>query len=131
MVSLEIGIDSFASALADSLINYTTEIAEEVKKETDRSMRQLVSLTKNDAPELTGDYKKSITSKTVHETQFSKTKVWYVKNGEHTLTHLLEDGHALRNGGRAEAHPHIRKNVAVVTEQYEKNVKEIIKNASK
>lgn len=128
---MEIDIGNLADTLVEGLKNYTVDIADNVKQETDESMKQLVSLTKADAPELTGDYKKSITSKTVSETQFSKVKVWYVKNGEHTLSHVLEDGHALRNGGRAHARPHIRKNVATVTEQFEKKVEDIIKNASK
>lgn len=39
------------------------------------------------------------------------------------LPHLLENGHALRNGGRSKAFPHIGKIEEMITEEFEKAVK--------
>ena len=44
------------------------------------------------------------------------------------LTHLLEYGHALRQGGRARAFPHIKSVELEINKKIEQRVKEIIEN---
>lgn len=122
---------SFTDDLLDMLESYTGNVADGVKKLADKTMKEFVEATKQDAPERTGDYKNAITSKTLAETRFTKVKVWYVKPPYHSLAHLLEDGHVKQNGGRVKARPHIRKNAEKAIKKFEEGTEEIIKNAGK
>ena len=60
----------------------------------------------SNAPEDTGKYAKSWTTKKVRETSQTLTMVVHSKN-RYQLAHLLEYGHAKRNGGRVEGKAHI------------------------
>lgn len=122
---------NFTDDLLNMLESYTGNVADGVKKLADKTMKEFVDNTKQDAPELTGDYKEAITSKTLYETRFSKGKLWFVKSPHYRLTHLLEDGHVKQNGGRVKARPHIRKNAEKAIKKFEEGTEEIIKNAGK
>ena len=122
---------TFTDELLKELINYTGNVADGVKKLADATMKEFVEDTKADAPENTGDYRKAITSTTLSETRYSKTKVWYVKSPHYAVAHLLEDGHAKQNGGRVEARPHIRKNAEKAIKKFEEGAEELIKNAGR
>lgn len=50
-----------------------------------------------------------------------------ISNKEYQLTHLLEYGHATRNGGRTRAFPHIKKVEEFCNREFEDRVKETIK----
>ena len=58
------------------------------------------------APKNTGDYAKSWAVKKTKESS-EKLEVTVHSKNRYQLAHLLEYGHALRNGGRAKAQPHI------------------------
>ena len=52
-----------------------------------------------------------------------------IYNQLYGLTHLLENGHALRQGGRSPSTPHIQKNEQKANKDFEEGCKEIINNA--
>jgi hypothetical protein len=66
----------------------------------------------------------------------SYAKGWRIKKGNHKLivhnktdyqlTHLLEHGHALRDGGRFEGTPHIAKHEKRVVKEYLKKIKKAV-----
>lgn len=58
------------------------------------------------APKDSGAYAKSWTTKATSETSTSIAMTVYSKS-KYQLAHLLEKGHALRQGGRTRAFPHI------------------------
>lgn len=126
-----IKIDDLAKAISDTLSDYTEEVAEGVKGAVDETVEELVESTKRDAPKRSGRYKKAIASKVRYEDNFEKRATWYVKKPYHAITHLLEKGHAKRNGGRVKAFPHIAKNEEKAKVAFEERVKEVIRNAGK
>ena len=99
-------IDDMASEVMKGLNEYA-ELADVSMK---KAVRKTATAVKNEisanAPEKTGRYKKSWATKKVKENSHTLEMTVHSKN-RYQLTHLLEKGHALRNGGRARAFPHI------------------------
>lgn len=77
------------------------------------------------------EYVKSFRVKTTEETRFNKTKTWHVANGQHRLTHLLENGHLTKRGDRTQAYPHIRYGEELALRRLPELVEEGIKNAGR
>ena len=100
-----------------SIDDLTAEVMQGLSKYaelTDASMKKAVRKTANsvkneisaNAPKRTGRYKKSWAARKTKENSHTLEMTVHSKN-RYQLTHLLEKGHALRNGGRARAFPHI------------------------
>jgi len=106
MASDRVKIDQMASAIMESLQDYADTAADEMKEAVKDAGKTVKKEIQASAPVETGAYKKSWTVKTVRETSQSLELVVHSKN-RYQLAHLLEHGHALRNGGRARAFPHI------------------------
>ncbi|MOA51074.1 hypothetical protein D3C78_1741730 [compost metagenome] len=88
----------------------------------DKLSKEGVNLLKDNSPKDHGDYASSWKRK--------KTKEGYtIHNEEHyRLTHLLEKGHAKRNGGRVPAQVHIKPVEDQLVEEFEKRVEKAIKS---
>ena len=128
-MSKVIGLKQLSSAIAEELTLYDQKIIDGLKKEAKRSMKALVDETKATAPVGNrGVYKKSISSKKLSEDKRSIGYVWYVNGSAYRLSHLLEKGHALRNGGRTHGTHFIQKASDPILEDYIKAVEEVIKN---
>ena len=125
-----IDIDNLEKVLSEELTMYCDDITKGIKKASDDTMKDLVKNTKKDANKRTGKYAKSIASKRTRETKRSRVNTWYVKDPEYRKSHLLEKGHATRNGGRTKAFNFISKNEEIAVKEYEKKVEEVIKNGS-
>lgn len=126
-------VDEFVAALSKELSSYSEEITEGIKKavdivgkETNAEIKKHITFN-----QITGDYVKSFRVKKVHESKNKKLKTWYVANGNHRLTHLLENGHALWQGGRTEAYPHIKYGEELARKRMEELSMEVINNANK
>ena len=76
---------------------------------------------RQNAPEQTGRYAKSWTSKTTAESATSMQVTVYSPS-RYMLAHLLEHGHAKRGGGRVRAIPHIAPAEEVGAEQLEQDI---------
>ena len=87
-----------------------SEYAELTDKAMKKAVRKTATAVKNEisanAPKKTERYQKSWTAKKVKENSHTLEMTVHSKD-RYQLTHLLEKGHALRNGGRARAFPHI------------------------
>ena len=129
-MSKVIEIDALASEIQGVLDNYNSKIIKGVKKETKRAMKDLVTNTKADAPvgKRQQHYKDSITSKKVMENSDGLIMRWYVKGSDYRLTHLLENGHATRNGGRTKAFKFVSKNVDRIEKWYLPTLKGVVEN---
>ena len=129
-MSKTIPIDGLSATIAADLSLYNENVIKGLKTEAKKHMQQLVKDTKATAPvgHRTKHYKDSITSKKYSESDRAISYVWYVKGSDYRLSHLLENGHALRNGGRARAFHFIANAKAPILESYIKKVEEVIKN---
>lgn len=129
-MSKSIGIDRLDEAIAKELNLYGKNVIEGIKQEAKSSIARLVKDTKATAPvgHRQKHYKDSIRSKKVSENDRSVLYLWYVAGSDYRLSHLLEDGHALRQGGRVEGTHFIQKASDPILEAYLKAVEEVIKN---
>ena len=126
-------IDDFARAIKEALEEYSEEVIEATKqaveqtaKEVNEEIKKRVSFNQR-----TKKYVRAFKIKTAEETRFNKSKVWYVSNGQHRLTHLLEFGHATKNGGRTRAFPHIKYGEDLALRRLPELIEEGIKNAGR
>lgn len=95
---IRIDVNEFSKAVKSQLKIYSDEVIDRQKKAVDDVTKEALVILKNNAPvqeksTRKGKYKKSLKSKTDKETLVSKTNVLY-SDGEASLTHLLENGHA-------------------------------------
>ena len=98
--------DRMADAIMEGLQEYAGLAADELKKAVRKAGNTARMDIQANAPEKTGVYRKSWAVKTVSENADALQVVVYSKN-RYQLAHLLEHGHALRQGGRTKAFPHI------------------------
>lgn len=102
----KVQIDQLAEAVMAGLEDYAKLATEDLKKEVGKAARQVRKEIAENAPKKTGAYAKSWTATKESETAESVRYVVHSKD-HYQLAHLLEHGHALRNGGRSRAFPHI------------------------
>lgn len=95
-------IGQLAAEINRKLALYANQTDEKVQQIAEKTAKDGVEKLKVNSPKNTGDYSKSWTVKKVKGNLV-------VHNKEHyRLTHLLEKSHALANGGRSTAQPHIK-----------------------
>ena len=125
-----IGVEELGAAIAKELTIYGENVIEGIKNEAKTHVKQLVKDTKATAPvgNRSKHYRDSISSKKTAETDRSIEYTWYVKGSDYRLSHLLEKGHALRDGGRTEGTHFIQNASDPILEDYLKAVEEVIKN---
>lgn len=90
----------------DILNDYTDEVAEAVESSVEKTADEVVSMLKGGSFGFNDrKYSKGWTKKIVKHRLYSEAIVY--NKPHYRLTHLLEFGHAKRNGGRTRAFPHI------------------------
>ncbi|MFK5234082.1 hypothetical protein ACI3SI_02810, partial [Lactococcus lactis] len=99
----KISIDDLAKTIESEVRNWTKDVVDDIddiKKDiTKNGVKQL----RESSPKRTGDYAKNWTSQKLK----NGDQVIYQKAPTYRLTHLLENGHAKRNGGRVSPKVHI------------------------
>ena len=129
-MSTIISVDQLSDAVQKELTLYGENIIDGVKKQAKKSMDQLVNDTKATAPvgRRSKHYKDSIMGKKTSENDRSVSYTWYVNGPDYRLSHLLENGHALRTGGRVEGTHFIKNASDPILEQYLKAIEEVCRN---
>ena len=124
MSNRTVSIDEMAEAINEGLEEYAELAAEELKAAVKKTAKSVKDEISTNAPKDSGAYAKSWTTKVTSETSTSIAMTVYSKN-KYQLAHLLEKGHALRQGGRTRAFPHI----APAEENGETQLVELIEKA--
>jgi len=126
-VSRTVSVDDMADAINELLEEYSDMATDEMKSAVQKSAKFVKEEISANAPRQTGAYAKSWTSKKTEENSTSVQYTVYSKN-KYQLAHLLENGHALRNGGRTKAYPHIAAAEKAGIEQLEAEIERCIRN---
>ena len=128
-MSTKVSVEGLEDVITQQLTIYGKAVKEGINDVAKKSIMQLVKDTKATAPvgNRKKHYRDSIKSKSYHTTRSDKY-IWYVDGPDYRLSHLLENGHALRNGGRVEGTHFIKKASDPILDQYIKAVEEVVKN---
>ena len=105
-MSDRISVDRLAEAVNARLTEYRELSTDAMKKAVKAAGNTVRSEIRKTAPVKTGRYAKSWVYRTTAENSTGIQVTVYSPN-RYMLAHLLEHGHALRNGGRTRAFPHI------------------------
>lgn len=103
----QVKVDNLADAIIQELTDYSQEVTDNLKEEIRDTAKITRDKIKRSSPKLTGDYKKGWNVKKLYEGKEDIRLAIHNKK-EYPLTHLLENGHAKRGGGRTRAYPHIK-----------------------
>ena len=99
-------IEQLADAVMEGLEEYKNLAGTQVKSAVRKAANTVRDEIKTTAPRKTGRYASSWTATKTKESSSGLTMTVHSPS-RYMLAHLLEFGHALRNGGRARAFPHI------------------------
>lgn len=121
---MKVKIDRFAAAISKELADLSEDKREKIKKIIDAAAKEGTKELKSTSPKKTGDYAKSWTNSNISENRLKKKGVIYNKSPEGSLTHLLENGHAKRGGGRVAPKIHIKP----VEDKINKAIDEWVRN---
>lgn len=124
---MKIKVDDLAKTIQKELEQYHRLTNEQLKETVREVGKETKEVVKENAPVKSGDYRKSWAVKVVNESADRLHLVVHSKDS-YQLTHLLEFGHAKRNGGRTKAIPHIGDAEQKAVQSFEKKVKEILSN---
>lgn len=101
-----VNINEMADVIMQGLTEYAELATDDMKEAVKHASSTVRKEIHANAPKDTGKYAKSWAAKKVRETSQTLTMVVHSRN-RYQLAHLLEYGHAKRNGGRVEGRSHI------------------------
>lgn len=128
---MKIKVHMLADTIVRELEEYSSEVADGVKKAARAAARTAVKEVRALSPKDTGSYAKGWASKVVTETKENISIVVYNKD-HYQRNHLLEKAHVIKNGtgrvyGNTKAYPHIKPAEEKANKQYEQDVQEVVK----
>ena len=132
-----IDTSKLSEAISKELNLFSSDVIEGIKKVNDECTKKFVKNTRKDAPRghrKKGHYYTHIASKTTINTPNEKVNVWYVRSPEYRLTHLLKDGHKIKNKpngkvyGKTKDNDFLEKDYDILEKEYLEGIKEVIEN---
>lgn len=110
----KVSVNNFQRIFTKDLDEYSMDISEIVKKESDTCAKQALAELRLVSPREKSQTRRgyhyadgwAISSQTNTKQGYYAKKIWNPK--DYRLTHLLEFGHASRSGSHVNAQPHIR-----------------------
>ena len=126
-MSRQVSIDGLADAVQQELSDYVESTTDAVKDAVRHAGKNVKSGIEASAPARTGKYKKSWAVKETDENSHKLVVTVHSRN-RYQLAHLLEHGHAKRNGGRVAARPHIAQAEEKGIRELESEIERALKN---
>lgn len=107
---MALSIEDFMKEVNKELEEYSNEVAEKVNNAVEKVAKEVNQEIKSKVTfkQPTGKYVKSFRIDKTYDKKHKRVRTWYVANGFHRLTHLLERGHQTSKGQRTRAYPHIK-----------------------
>lgn len=106
MSRIKIKPDELSETIMKGMEEYVKVTTEDMKDAVTKTSRDVKNEIRANAPKKTGSYRKSWATKKTKENATALEITVHSRN-RYMLTHLLENGHAKRGGGRTRAFPHI------------------------
>ena len=116
-----VSIDGLADAVMEELSEYNKLAEETMKKAVTKAGQTVRKEIQAGAPERSGKYAKSWRTKKTRESS-RVLEVTVYSPSRYMLAHLLEHGHAKRNGGRTRAFQHIAPAEEIGEKQLEADI---------
>jgi hypothetical protein len=127
-----VSLEDLGGAIAQELTLYSKDVQDKVNRAGRKAIKEIERKTKDTAPFNAQAYHQHYVDLIATKSEKSRTgdekHTWYVKPPGHRLTHLLVDGHETRDGGRTSGDPFLENALDDVLPDYEKDVKEAVKN---
>lgn len=118
---ISVKLDTFAKAVSDGVEKAAETTVKEMVQQT--KQRRTTKLSR-------GKYARSIASQVGESTLTARSRIWYVKKPRYRLTHLLNNGHAVRGGGRVSGDQHVTRATEKAMTNFENRVREVVRNES-
>lgn len=106
-MSKSVKVDALSRAIAFELEQYQQSVADGVKSSVRQVAAECRDEIRQNSPVRTGKYRRGWQDHTDFESA-EDIRITVRNRTSYQLTHLLENGHAKRGGGRVAARPHIR-----------------------
>lgn len=119
--------NKLADTIMDYLNDYSKSSAEDVKTAVKGAGKTVKKEIEMSAPKDTGGYSKSWSVKKVKETS-NRIELVVHSKGKYQMAHLLEYGHAKRNGGRVNGKAHIAPAEEVGIKKLQAEIERCLKN---
>ena len=128
----KVSIDALGDTINKELTIYSSEVTSAINNLAELHAKELVKETKRTAPvgKRNRHFRDSISYKKTESNYQSVIYSWYVKGSDYRLTHLLEDGHATRDGGFVEGTHFVSKASEPILENFAEKIEEILKNGN-
>ena len=121
-MSKTIKVDDLSKQILKALESYSDDISEVVEEVSNKIGKEAVNEIQQTSPKKRGSYAKGWKLKK-DKLGKGRYSVKIYNKTDYQLTHLIEFGHATRNGKRTKAIPHIRPVEKKYSEKYEKELK--------
>ena len=121
-----VSIDGLADAIMEGLQEYANMATDEMKVAVKKAAKTVKTDIQAGAPVKSGAYSKSWATKTMKDSSVALEVVVHSKN-RYQLAHLLEKGHAKRNGGRVGGRAHIAPAEQHGMEQLEQDIERALR----
>ena len=118
-------MEDFEKKLGKTISLYAENVTEEIKQAAKKIAKESVQKLRITSPKRTGRYSRSWKDAVVFENP-NEIRV-EIYNTQHQLTHLLENGHAKRNGGRISPRVHIKPVEEFANKKFEQSIQEAAK----
>lgn len=126
MSKIRIKPDQLEKTIKETLDEYQETVTDKVRKSVKEAADSAVKELKATSPKLTGRYAKSWTQKKTKESSNETEITVYARH--YQLTHLLENGHAKRGGGRVAGIPHIKPAEEHASEKLEQEIRKEVQD---